>query len=178
MKFHPLFYSTSALFLLFCFNAFSMSSQEVKIPLLHAHDLNGKSWVLPHDLQAKKNLLLVAFKRQQQDSVSSWIDHLNLRSPKNKIAWLEIPLLQNPWKLVAPWIDHGMRRGITEEALRSHVWTIYTNRSSFLKELSLPSTKDIAILVVDKNGIILGKASGDYTKDKAQVILNLLDTKP
>ena len=86
--------------------------------------------------------------------------------------------MQNPWKLVAPWIDHGMRRGITEEELRAHVWTIYTNRSSFLKELSLPSTKDIAILVVDKNGIILGKASGDYTKDKAQVILNLLDTKP
>ena len=110
MKFHPLFYSTSALFLLFCFNAFPMSSQEVKIPLLHAHDLNGKSWILPHDLKAKKNLLLVAFKQQQQDAVSSWIYNLNLRSPKNKIAWIEIPLLQNPWKLVAAWIDKGIRR--------------------------------------------------------------------
>ena len=177
MKFHPLFCSTSALFLLFCFNAFSISSQEVKIPLLHAHDLNGKSWVLPNDLQAKKTLILVAFERQQQDSVNSWIYHLKLRSPKNKITWIEIPLLQNPWKLVAPWIHNGMRRGITEEALRSHVWTIYTNRSSFLKELSLPSAKVITILVVDKNGIILEKVSGDYTKDKAQVILKILHTK-
>ncbi|MFZ4115286.1 MAG: hypothetical protein ACOYK6_01015 [Chthoniobacterales bacterium] len=151
-----------------------MSSSEVQIPLLHAHDLNGKSLVLPNDLSAQKTLLLVAFERQQQEAVDSWITALELRSPKNQIAWVEVPLLQRPWKLVASWIDHGMRRGITEEAFRAHVWTIYTNRSSFLKALGLTGTKSIVVLVINKKGVILEKVSGDYTKDKAPLILKAL----
>ncbi len=169
---------TIALYFTFCFYLFSMSSPEGQFPLLHAHDLNGKSWILPHDLSAQKTLLLVAFKRQQQDSVDSWINALELRSPKNHIAWIEVPLLQRPWKLVASWIDHGMRRGVTEEALRAHVWTTYTNRSLFLKTLGLTGTKSIVVLVVNKKGAILEKVSGDYTKNKAQVVLKALHSKP
>ena len=154
------------------FNA--SSNDKMSIPRLHARDLNGNNWVIPYDLPAKKTLLLFAFKREQQNSVDSWIDGLGLRASENKIAWIEIPLLQKPWKLLSSWIDHGMKQGITDHDLRGHVWTIYTNRDSFLKEIGLTSANSIYALVVSKDGTVLSSASGEYSATAAQVILKAL----
>ncbi len=109
-------------------NLHPMLNNQISLPLLHARDLNGNNWIIPDDLPAEKTLLLVAFKREQQSSIDSWIDGLRLRASENKIAWLEIPLLQKPWKILSSWIDHGMKRGIRDHDLRGHVWTIYTHR--------------------------------------------------
>lgn len=151
-----------------------MLNSKITLPLLHGRDLNGNDCVIPHDLPAKKTLLLFAFKREQQSSIDSWVNALGLRSPENKIPWLEIPLIQKPWKLLSSWIDHGMKRGITDHELRSHVWTIYTNRSSFLKAMQLSSIESIYICVAFQDGSLKALVSGDYTSATAEIILKAL----
>ena len=174
MKIPKIVIFLSVLFAFSLIHLFSMETQEHKIPILHARDLNGHRWILPDDLPAKKTLLLIAFKREQQESVDSWIAGLDLHSPKNKTPWLELPLIQKGWRWIAPWIDRGMKHGIKEEGLRSHVWTVYTNRSSFFKEIGLTSTQLIAVLVVDHSGTVLATALGDYSKEKSHPILKTL----
>jgi hypothetical protein len=156
------------------FNSATISNSKIQIPLLHARDLNGSTWIIPDDLPAQKTLLLVAFKRQQQNSINSWIHGLALRSAENRIAWIEVPLLQKPWKLLESWIDQGMRRGITDCNLRGHVWTVYTNRSSFLKTIGVTSTHAIYALVVHQNGTIIASVTGDYCTNNAAIILKAL----
>jgi len=153
----------------------SSLNHDVRIPRLESRDLNGNDWLLPHDLPAKKTLLLFAFKREQQSSIDSWVNALGLRSPENKIPWLEIPLIQKPWKLLSSWIDNGMKRGIEDHNLRSHVWTIYTNRSSFLKTMKLSSIQSIFICVAHRDGSVAALVSGDYTSAAAQIILKALE---
>jgi len=151
-----------------------MALPEKKIPQLHARDLNGRRWILPRDLSSKRTLLLVAFERGQQASVDSWIRGLALDVPNNHIDWMEIPLLQRGWQFISSWIDHGMKRGITEERMRSHVWTVYTHRASFLQSAGIASIKGLAILVVDGDGRILEAVSGDFTQDRAAQVLKAL----
>ncbi|MBX9578497.1 MAG: hypothetical protein K2W97_08510 [Chthoniobacterales bacterium] len=150
------------------------SNDKMSIPRLHARDLNGNNWGIPHDLPANKTLLLFVFKREQQSLIDSWIDGLGLRASENKIAWIEIPLLQKPWKILSSWIDQRMKRGITNHDLRGHVWTIYTNRGSFLKNIGLNSSDSICVLVVRKDGSVLSSASGEYSKSSAELILKEL----
>lgn len=151
-----------------------MALPEKKIPQLHARDLNGRCWILPRDLSSKRTLLLVAFKRGQQASVDSWIRGLKLNASNNHFDWMEIPLLQRGWEFISSWIDHGMKRGITEERMRSHVWTVYTNRASFLQSADISSTQSIAVLVVDTDGMILQAVRGDFTENKAIRVLKEL----
>ncbi|MEI6416493.1 MAG: hypothetical protein WCO92_02095, partial [Verrucomicrobiota bacterium] len=82
--------------------------------------------------------------------------------------------LQKPWKLLHSWIDQGMKRCITDHDLRGHVWTIYTNRDSFLKSQGLTSLNSICVLVVSKDGTVLSSTSGEYSKSSAELILKEL----
>ena len=118
--------------------------------------------------------MLFAFKREQQNSIDSWIDGLGLRAPESKIAWIEIPLLQKSWKLLRSWIDQRMKRGITDYDLRGHVWTIYTNRDSFLKDIGLTSPNSICVLVVSKDGTVLSSAFGEYASSAGEIVLKAL----
>ena len=118
--------------------------------------------------------MLFAFKREQQNSIDSWIDGLGLRAPESKIAWIEIPLLQKSWKLLRSWIDQRMKRGITDYDLRGHVWTIYTNRDSFLKDIGLTSANSIYALVVRKDGTVLSSAFGEYASSAGEIVLKAL----
>lgn len=151
-----------------------MLNNKTTLPRLIARDLNGNDWVIPQDLPAKKTLLFFAFKREQQSSIDSWVNALGLRDPENKISWIEIPLIQKPWKLLSSWIDHGMKRGIKDHDLRGHVWTIYTNRGSFLKAMKLNSTESIYICVALQDGSIKAVVSGDYSSATAEIILKEL----
>lgn len=152
----------------------SSLNDKISIPRLEARDLHGNIRIIPDDFLSKKTLLFFAFKREQQCSIDSWVEGLRLRSSQNKITWIEIPLLQKPWKLLSSWIDHGMKRGITDHELRGHVWTTYTNRASFLKKMGLNSAASIYISVALQNGSITSIVSGDYTPAKAEIILQAL----
>lgn len=130
--------------------------------------------MIPQDLPAERTLLLVAFRREQQKSIDSWIHGLKLHSSDNQIPWIEIPLIQRRWKLLSSWIGYGMRCGISDNELRAHVWTAYTNRSSFLKRMRLTRIDCVYSFVVSKDGRVLALVSGDYNSDAAQLILKAL----
>ena len=51
-------------------------------PQLEAEDLNGKAYTLPQALPSRNTLVLIAFKREQQKAVNTWIDGLELKRCK------------------------------------------------------------------------------------------------
>ncbi len=160
--------------LFFSSQSLSFSSPKLQFPELRAHDLNGRRHLLPNDLSSPRTLLFIAFEREQQTSINSWLHALKLNAEEQQISWLEVPVLKHPWRLVSFWIDHGMRLGITHENRRAHVWTVYTNRELFLKKLDLQGTQSVVLLVVNREGVILAKVLGDYDKAKYQVISKAL----
>ena len=107
---------------------------------------------------------MIAFEEVQQADVDTWTEGLGLSAPANNIPWIEMPLINNPGMLMRWFINTGMKGGIPNKELRSHVWTAYTDKKAFMQACGMPSEKVIYALVVDRKGMILAMESGNYSK--------------
>jgi hypothetical protein len=129
-------------------------------PSITAADLNGREIALPAGLPAERTLLLVAYQREQQYDVDDWIAALDLRA--GAIPWLELPVIRDRGWLFRTYVDWGMRTGITAEAARARVVTLYTDPEAFRSGLGLGDASTIHALVVDRTGRVLARADGRF----------------
>lgn len=142
------------------------------LPTIHAEDLNGQAYTLPQDLPSEKTLLLIAFKREQQKDVDTWIDGLNLK--ESSIPWLELPVLEDYGSWFKWFVDNGMRKGIKSEFDRSKVVTVYTDKSAFNTALGIETEETIYAAIIDQKGQILHREAGRFDPSKADKLLQKL----
>jgi hypothetical protein len=143
------------------------------MPTIKAETLNEREVTLPQDLPGEKTLVLIAFEREQQKNVDTWVSGLNLKS--NPFAWIETPVIDPKNPIFRAFINNGMRRGIPDTDIREKTITLYTNRAEFVKSMGMnPSTSTITAAVVDRKGAVLAKAEGDYSAEKAAALLAAL----
>ena len=85
----------------------------MKFPNVKATSLTNKVYQLPLDLEGELNLVIVAFKRWQQDWVDTWIPSLQRLSFAHKqMRVYEKPTMSRFNGLYRLMIDNGMRAGI------------------------------------------------------------------
>lgn len=155
-----------------------VSSGEGYFPLVTGIDLMGKGRKIPDSLKGKYHILAVAFKREQQEDVNSWINVMpNIIDSHADIAFYEIPLI---YPIKAPyrfWINNGMRRGVPGDEARDRTITVYTDRSKFLSLMRM-DIEHIYLVLIDHKGKILWQTSGvatDHTIDELKKVLNNLN---
>jgi hypothetical protein len=137
-----------------------------------SEDLNEQDINLPDDLSADRTLFIIAFQREQQQNVDTWIDGMEL--PTSNLAWYELPVIENPGLLVRWFINSGMRSGIPDTDMRAHVVSIYTDKAAFLSSLGIQDESTAYAVVVDQQGRVIETIKGDYTKEGAKKILKVL----
>lgn len=124
-------------------------------------DLQGNKRELPQAFDKKINIVVVAFKREQQSNVNGWIREVDKIIAKNsEVGFYELPLIYELNPLSRSFINNGMRRGVIDEKSRARTITVYTNREQFFKMMNMEEQK-IYLLVIDKNGKILQRIDGD-----------------
>ncbi|HEX4880139.1 MAG TPA: hypothetical protein VFV39_09870 [Limnobacter sp.] len=133
------------------------------LPTLQAQDLNEKTYTLPADLPGPNTLVLVAFKREQQAQVDTWIEALALKSPNTEYDWIELPVLEDYGTWFKWLVDNGMRRGIKGEFNREKVITVYTDKSAFRQATGIPHENTIQLLVVRPSGEVVDRIEGPYS---------------
>jgi hypothetical protein len=153
--------------------AYSQTAAISKMPELKTETLAERELTLPKDLPGEKSLILMAFEREQQKNVDTWINGMKLAD--SPIPWIETPVINPQNRLFRAFINGGMRRGITDEKSRERTITLYTDRLALLKAMGLPEiTTTIYAVVVDRTGNVLAKVEGDYTKEKADTLIAAL----
>jgi hypothetical protein len=95
-----------------------------QMPAVTAKDLNKKSISWSRDFATDRTVLIIAFERDQQPMVDSWVKGLGLKENKS-VSWYEVPVINNPGRILRGFIDNGMRKGIPTSEARSHVVTLY-----------------------------------------------------
>ena len=85
-----------------------------------------------------------------------------------------MPLINDPGMFMRWFINTGMRRGIPSKEVRSHVWTVYTDKKAFMQTCGMPSEKVIYAMVVDRHGKILATESGNYSQPAAARLTRML----
>jgi hypothetical protein len=128
---------------------------------------------VPAQLPAERTLVLIAFEREQQTVLNTWVAGLNLTD--NKLPWIETPVIAKGYGLIRGFINGGMRRGIQDTALRDRTVTLFTDPAALRKDMGLTGDgKTVWVTVVDRAGQVWARAEGSYTADKAKPLLDAL----
>jgi hypothetical protein len=140
-------------------------------PKIIGIDLEGNKKELPQAFSAKLNIVAVAFKREQQSDVDTWIKAVDDITAKNsEINFWEIPLIYELNSFKRAWVNNGMRFGIKDEQARKRTITVYTNRDEFFKIMKMKED-EIYVLLLDNKGKILWQING-VADEKKILLLN------
>ena len=145
-------------------------------PAIKAENLNEKQFNLPADFPSDRTLLLLGFKREEADTLETWIDGLNLK--EKEVSWFEMPVIPSLYSIGGFFIDGAMRRGTPDLKMRERIITLYTDQKAFASAMGIADqTLGAYVAVVDRKGNNLGFVQGEFSKVKATKIMGLLGSK-
>jgi hypothetical protein len=140
-------------------------------PTLSGTSLSGEDFTLPRDFAGQLNLVFVAFRREQQAVVDTWVPHARRLAFDNpEVRFYELPTIARRWVLIRPIIEGGMRGGVTEKAARDATITLYTDVGRFRRALALPSEAQVYTLLVDGAGRVRWRSEGPFTAAKGAAL--------
>jgi hypothetical protein len=140
----------------------------LQFPVVQGRSLAGRRVTLPADFEGDLNVVLVAFKRHQQDDVDTWTPHLReLAARRPALRIYELPTLASSYRLMRTFIDGGMRGGIPDSAVRAATITLYIDKRPYKAALRIPNEDQIHVFLVERAGRILWRAAGPFSADAA-----------
>ena len=145
----------------------------MQFPELRGKTLSGKEMVFPGSVGGLVIFLVIAFERNAQAQVDSWVEPFaKAFGGAKECAFFEVPMLAGGWKLFAGYIDGGMRSGIPAHR-HDHVITYYGKLGLYTGALRMKDRSLCHCFLLDRKGIIrwTGKGFAD-----AESLENMLDT--
>ena len=137
-------------------------------PTITGIDLLGDEKELPTYFEGDFNIVTIAFQQRQQENVNTWINALEpMLSESENLRFYELPVIYKMNPLFRTWINNGMRSGIPDEAARKRTITVYTDRAKFYDTMDMQES-NIYTLLLNKEGQILWRTSGDATEEKLE----------
>jgi hypothetical protein len=147
-------------------------------PTITASNLSGEKITFPSGLRGERNLILVAFRREQQKDVDTWLAELpEIAASRPDFAYYEIPTIDRLNPVTRWFIDNGMRRGIPDKAQRARTVTLYIDKKPFKAALGIDDEDAIHALLIDRDGKVLWRAKGRMTAESGQELSKVLGEK-
>ena len=134
-----------------------------RFPVIESESLRGRTIRLPDQLKGERNLLIVAYEREQQADIDTWLavlDTFSVREPA--FAYYELPSLSSSYKWMRAVIDGGMKQGIPDRDQRDRTITLYLDMEWFRTQIGTAAEPGIAALLVNREGKILARWYGRY----------------
>jgi len=147
--------------------ALALATDSARFPVVTSVNLEGESFTLPADFAGDRNVVFVAFLRQQQADVDTWVPFVKpllARTPGTD--YYEIPTIR---RMVTPmrWmINRGMKGGIDDRAARERTITLYIDKEPFKRSLAITDERTIHVLLVDRTGRVLWRTTGAFDHAK------------
>ncbi len=152
-----------------------MASQGTFLPL-KSESLEKQAVQLPQDFQGERNLLLIAFQREQQKDTDTWLAQMKRYEDIDKeFRYYEIPTIEKMNPFMRWFINTGMRHGIPDKKARERTITLYIEKEPFENSLRITDEKKIYAIVVDRSGNVLWRATGPYDEIKGKRLEEFLE---
>ena len=138
-------------------------------PNVSGENLEGRKFTLPRDFEQKRNLLVIAFKREQQHESETWTPLIKrLITKYANLAFYELPTIAALSPLRRWWINSAMRSALPDPGTRHATITLYIEKEPFKQALEIPDEDHIYTLLVDQTGTILWRSQGPLNQQKEQ----------
>lgn len=136
----------------------------VIFPTVEGSNLEGTPYVLPRDLEGRCNLLFIAFLREQQEMVDTWLPAARyLMGVYPELRYYELPTIARLNPVTRWFIDRGMRGGISDPAARAATITLYIDKEPFRRALGIEGERTITVLLLDARGRVAWRTEGPRT---------------
>jgi len=136
---------------------------DMNFPKISARNLEGQTVEVPGALTGRVNLVALAFLREQQHPIETWLPHLaDLEARFPGLEVWQVPALSRRYAIWRGAIDRGMRAGITDARVRSHTLTSYLDLDALQISLGLRNLDDIRLYLLDAGGTVRWEGSGAY----------------
>lgn len=132
-------------------------------PQISATSLAGKHFALPSDFDTPLDVVIVTFKREQQEAADSWrpfVADLRRRVP-NLHVYLLITLPKN-YAIARGIIESQIRAGIPDEPTRASTLALYVDKHAFDTALGITDENDAQIFVIKPTGEVIWQGSGAF----------------
>lgn len=147
-------------------------------PVVKSDNLEGRTFTLPTDFGGERNIVFVAFQREQQQDVDTWVPFVTKQIAANPgTEYYELPTIKKMISLMKWTINKGMSGGIPDKAAREHTITLYIDKAPFKKDLAITDEKVIHVLIVDRAGSVLWRTSGRFSDEKGAALVAALRAK-
>lgn len=151
----------------------------MSFPQLAARDLGGREVALPAGLPGEWNVVIVAFRRQQQGLVDSWVPWLEERAATIPgLRFAEVPAIGLRWQPARPVIDGGMAAAIPDQQTRRRTLTVYTDLRRITEPLGIGDRGTIWLFLVDRVGQVRWRGSGGWDAATAASLAAALTELP
>ncbi len=138
----------------------------VNFPNVDARNLQGLDVQLPAAFEGRHNVVLIAFQRNHQSLVDSWVPWLEQRAAADPtLRFYEIPTIGRIWSPARKFIDGGMASAIRVPEILQRTLTVYGDVNRLTQPLGIDDRSTIAVVLVDAEGTVgwVGKGGFDPT---------------
>ena len=143
-----------------------------RFPEVKSKSLAGNLLTLPDCAEGKITLVSIAFVRNAQEQIDSWIRPFEREfGGDEQFAVYELPMISQGWKVLSWMIDSGMRGGIPVEK-HDNVITLYGDYSNYQETLEMEDTQSAYVFLLDKKGIIRWRGQGYATPETERELIN------
>jgi hypothetical protein len=137
-------------------------------PELRARNLEGLEVELPAGFAGERNLVAIAFRREHQELVDSWVPWFEAHAAVDPgLRFYEIPTIGRIWAPVRNFIDGGMASAIRQPVILQRTFTVYGDVNRVTRPLGIDDRSTIAVLLLNAAGHVLWRGSGGFTEPLA-----------
>lgn len=147
-------------------------------PTVSGKNLEGEQYTLPEDFTAPLTLAIVAFQREQQALVDTWLPTVRSWAEEHdSFQVYELPTIPSGYRLMRWMIDGGMRSGIPDPVARATTITLYIDTSDFRDALNIPDRETIHLFLLNQNGEIVWRIEGPMTEEARNELQQTIETQ-
>jgi len=132
-------------------------------PIVDARNLQGVDVQLPTAFTGEHNVVLIAFERNHQSLVDSWVPWLEQQAAADPaLRFYEIPTIGRMWGPVRKFIDGGMASAIRVPEILQRTLTVYGDVNRLTRPLGIDDRSTIALVLVDAQGRVGWAGKGGF----------------
>ncbi len=144
----------------------------IVFPAVSGSNLDGQKFNLPTDFDGELNIVLVAFLREQQRDINTWLPAARRLSREfENLEYYELPTIRKMNNLSQWYINNGMRLGIPDAEARRTTITLYIDKEQFCRKLGIESQRTIHTFLVKSDGSVLWHGAGTHTENKEESLV-------
>lgn len=126
-----------------------------------AENLNGVEMNLPAQFTAETTAITFSFSQDQAKDGDAWQALIEGReADRAKLAFYHVALINRPGGMIRGFIRSGMRSIYKDEAQRSKVIILFTEREPYMQAMGFTQDQAVITVLFDRSGTEIGRVEG------------------